>query len=179
MGRAYRYVTRIPAGLRDGPARSVWEGRQRLERFLVALTPLASARAEAVRYAASASLRYEWEGYADGPLDEAAYAEGYLRDHPRTALAPALNLILLHRYRCAFEAVVFERTMWPSGSTISRDAWDAEQDALKGKAADGYMRAWNRLQALNDVVIRAIAEDLDEQPFLYQNAGGQHPRRAK
>ena len=177
--RAYRYVNRVPAGLRDGPERSVLEGRQRLEGFLVALTPSASARAEAVRYAASARLAYEWEGFAEGPLGEAAYAEEYLRDHSKTPLAPALNLFLLHNYRCAFEAAVFERNLGPGVGNGDRESWNKLQDELKDESAAGYQRAWDRLRSNSDVVIKAIAEDLDEQAYLYQNAGGQHPRRSK
>ena len=178
MRRTYHSVIRIPSGLRDGPERSIWQGRQQLEAFLVTLTNPGAAK-EAVEFARSARMFYEWEGYADPPLEEAAFAETYLREHPNTPLAPALNLLLLHKYRCAFEAAVFERDMGPGVGNGSRESWDKLQDQLKEQSAAGYRRVWDRLRSSTDLVIKAVAEDLDQQAYLYQNAGDQHPRRSK
>ena len=175
--RAYQFEIDVPSGLTDGPERWLLLARQRLEAFLVSVLDRQNAQAEAVQLARSVRMFYEWEGDAGAPLEEAAYLEEYLREHSKTPLAPALNVLLLHRYRCAFEAAVYARDMGPGVGNGRREDWDRLQDKLKQEGAVGYRRAWDRLLSNKDPVIRAIADDLDAQTFLYQNAGGQHPRK--
>ena len=72
---------------------------------------------------------------------------------------------------------MYARDMGPGVGNGRRENWDRLQDKLKQEGAVGYRRAWDRLLSNKDPVIRAIADDLDAQTFLYQNAGGQHPRK--
>jgi hypothetical protein len=92
--------------------------------MLVVLSNRPDVAAEATAYATKAPMPYEWEGYPDGPMAEAEFAEKY-----RTAAAR-------------------------------------------------YISVWQRLQTTSDVVIKAIAEDLDARAYLYADIKA-HPRTFK
>ena len=132
--------------------------RQRWEGAIVALAGATGVEAEAAAYAKDAVLFYEWEGYSDGPMTEAGYAERYLREHPQTPLASFLDLFLLHRYRSAFETAGHEG-----------------KAEIQRTAAERYREVFDRVARRADPIIRAVADDIDAERFLYIRTD-QHPR---
>jgi hypothetical protein len=160
IARAKSYQPRIPV-----PANAEWfetmlaERRQRLERALVGLVPGARVDKEAIEFASQALLHFEWEGFSDPPLGEAAHTEEFLQLHPTSVLRPALELVQLHRYRCAFEAAGFE------GNPESRKV-----------AAAKYVAVWERVSRSKNLAVSAVAREMDTASFLYI-AGQGHPRR--
>jgi hypothetical protein len=56
-----------------------------VEKAIVSLINKKGIERIAVKYARNAVLFYEWEGLAEGPLDEAKYAEEYLNKYPPRA----------------------------------------------------------------------------------------------
>jgi len=160
IARAKVYHPRIPV-----PPNAEWfettlaESRQRLERALVSLVPGPRVQKEAVEYASEALLAYEWEGFSDPPLGEAAHTAEFLQRHPKSGLRAALELFQLHRYRCAFEAAGFE------GNTESRKT-----------AAAKYVALWEQVSRSKNLAVKAVAHEMDAATFLYiENQG--HPRR--
>ncbi len=132
--------------------------RRALESYLVACAGRRDIAPTAARYSATAVLAYEWEGYSDGPLAEAAHADRYLRRYPRSALRAGLELFLLSRYRAAFEAASFQG---------NRDD--------QRVAAEGYTATWARMRSIRDDVVQAVARDIDTASWLYVRVDG-HPR---
>jgi hypothetical protein len=129
-----------------------------LERAAVTMLAAPTAAVEAARYAAGHPVAYEWEGMEDGPLREAAFARRYVREHPQSPLRPFLHVLMLDLYRCAFEAA----------------SWNRNAGA-KRQAAEGYRWAWQHANESADVVVRAVADDIDAEAFLYIGEQG-HPR---
>jgi hypothetical protein len=142
----------------DSEMDAIDDKRRALEAYLVACAGRRDIASTAARYASTAALAYEWEGYSEGPLAEAAHAEQYLRRYPRSVLRGGLELFLLVRYRAAFEAASYQG--------------NREDQQI---AADGYRAAWARVQSLRDRVIRVVARDVDDAPRVYMGADG-HPR---
>jgi hypothetical protein len=132
--------------------------RSELERTIVGLAGTTKVRDEAVLFAQTAVLFYEWEGESEAPLGEAGFAQDYLQRNPQTAIGPFIDLFLLHRYRAAFEAAEYE----------------ADAAAARA-AAEHYLAVWKRIQLRRDVVIRAVADDIDGAEFVYMKAP-HHPR---
>jgi len=137
---------------------SIATTRRGIERAIAGLAGSADVRAEAVLFAQTAVLFYEWEGESDGPLSEARFAEEYLRENPQTRIGSFLDLFLLHRYRAAFEAAEVEG--------------NAEAKEL---AAERYARVWQRVQQIHDIVVQAVANDIDGAEYLYLKTP-HHPR---
>lgn len=129
-----------------------------LEGMLVAAAGSRRAAPPAAAYARTAVLIYEYEGYSDGPLDEAAHAEGYLARHPHSVLRPGLELFLLERYRAAFEAADYEGNV-----------------PAMTRAATAYRAVWGRLDVVRDPVVRAVAGELDAALQVYMRSA-EHPR---
>jgi hypothetical protein len=46
---------------------------------------------------------------------------------------------------------------------------------MRTEAAAGYAAAWDALRSTTDVVVRALADDLDGKQYVYLNVGA-HPR---
>jgi len=160
IARAKAYRPRIPV-----PPNGDWfettlaEQRQRLERALASLVPSQRVQKDAIAYASQALLAYEWEGFSDPPLGEAAHTEEFLQQHPKSALRPALELFQLHRYRCAFEAAGFEANM-----------------ESRKTAAAKYVALWEQVSRSKNPAVNAVAQEIDTATFLYiENQG--HPRR--
>ncbi len=65
----------------------------------------------AAGYAKDAKLYYEWEGFSEGPLAEATYAEEFLNGNPETPIRPYLIIFILHRYKHAVFAVEYEKDL--------------------------------------------------------------------
>jgi hypothetical protein len=173
--RAFKSTVTVPT-TKDLSERYLWEQRRGIEAGLVVLASRPGGESEAAAYAKTAVWMGAWEGYPDGPMAQASHVDTYLREHPQTALVPYLELFLLTRYRCAFEAagrtiVEYSR---PQANDFERRAID-DMHQIQRTAAESYKSTWERVQQSNDVVVRAIAEDIDEQRYLYANIG-QHPR---
>jgi hypothetical protein len=149
--RARAFHSRLPeATLADPTEEARIEKVRKMEKAIVSLIEGEGIETTAADYASHAVIAYEWEGMSDGPLAEAAYAEAFLGKHPKTPLAPYLNLFLAHRYRCAFECLNSER---------------------KSEAADEARRKYGTFMAAArkdpDLLVRLIAEDMEKQPYLY------------
>lgn len=132
--------------------------------------------AEAASYAREARLSYEWEGFPDGPIEEAAYADDYLRRHRRTALKPYLQLFLLYRYRAAYEAATWSAANPPRG--VNRGQVLPSWKEFARHAADEYTRVWAEVQREGDTLTKAVADDVDGVDQLYAGPSG-HPRRSR
>lgn len=134
----------------EGPKLWGFRKRQVVEKAIVSLIKAEGIENIASKYAKEAVLYYEWEGMSDGPLPEAEFAEEYLKTHPETPIKPYLFLFLIHRYRCAFECLVFEKNL------------EAQKEASKK-----YQLYLKYAKESSDPLIRMIAEDIDKQQYLY------------
>jgi hypothetical protein len=65
---------------------------------------------------------YEWEGFADSPLSEAASADALLRDHPSPSMAPYLHLFTGHRRLCAVTGLQGLDPQSPEGRHVAGEA---------------------------------------------------------
>ncbi|MEW6440615.1 MAG: hypothetical protein AB1640_06705 [bacterium] len=150
--RAEAFRSRLPEVERPrGP--EVWavEKRRHMERDMVALIDTPGIEKAACDYAAAAVLAYEWEGFSEVPLKEAACAADFLASHPTTPLRPYLNLFLAHRYRCATEILRGERG--------ARDATT--------RAAANYKACLEVALKDPDPLVRFVAADMEKRPHLY------------
>ena len=156
----FRAAYRPRIGRQLGPVEEdkLNDHRPGLEAMLVAAAGTTRVADAAARYAATALGYYEYEGYSQPPLAEAAHAEAYLSRYPRSVLRPGLELYLLSRYRAAFEAAAFEG-----------------DDQARHLAAERYRATWSRARVVRDPVIRAIARDIDAAKQVYIGSDG-HPR---
>ncbi|HEX5069577.1 MAG TPA: hypothetical protein VFV78_05110 [Vicinamibacterales bacterium] len=146
--------------------RVVFRRRLEVERGAFALATRADAARDAAEFARAVRLSYEWEGYPDGPMAEAQSAEKYLASQPGTAVKDYVQLFLMHRYRCAFEAA--ERT-------LSEKALAAEAARTQRESAAAYRQVWDQVSHSRDVVTAAVAKDLDAARFIYLSSR-EHPR---
>ena len=157
---AYKPILTVPPGL-DRLAQEMARNQQQFEGMLATLSGRPDLGKQAAAAARDVRLSYEWEGDSSVPIREAVLAEEYLANHPNTVLAPALNLFILHRYRCAFEA-----------ATRFKDA------QVQAKSAAWYRAARENVGRVQDVVVQALARDIDEAPYLYIETK-LHPRTFK
>lgn len=74
-----------------------------LGRALACSSNTPNASSLAAEYVAHATILYEREGLHTSPLDEAAYAEQFILEHPASPLLPSLNLFVAARMPYAFE----------------------------------------------------------------------------
>ncbi|MBM3288439.1 MAG: hypothetical protein FJY88_14000 [Candidatus Eisenbacteria bacterium] len=155
--RASIFRSRLPAGDgRQGPEASLLAKRRRLERDLFCLVDAAGIEILAADYASRAVLSYEWEGFSDGPMAEAAFAEQFLREHPATPIRGYLSLFIVHRVRCAME-------------TRRGDPGDqAERETVQSM----YRLFLEAAFRDPDPLIRMTASDLEGRPYLYIEDGG-------
>lgn len=154
--------------------------RQEIERGIVTLIDRPGVEAEALAFASSAKVYYEWETEPAAPLAEAASAAEYLKAQPATVIEPYLRLFQLHRYRSGFEAAVF-MVAHPYPEVLGAEniaRWKKRHDGMRADAAAAYVAAWEALRNSTDIVVRALADDLDGKPYLYLNVGA-HPRTSK
>lgn len=127
--------------------------RRDLERSIVAMIDAPGIEKMAADFVAAAPIAYEWEGMHDGPMKEAAYAEGVLNKAPSSPLAPWLCVFIAQRQRIAFET--YENEKDQAGMTA---------------AAAKYRTFAERARAADDPIYRAIVEDMERLPFLYIKA---------
>ena len=151
----------VPPAFPPGIENAVAWKRSQLESFIVAVLGDVKVSREASAYASTAAMAYEWEGFSDGPMAEATYAEAFLNRNPTSAIAPALQLFILHRSRCAFEAATFEK------------AADVQM-----KASASYRRTWALLQKSTNAIAVAVAGQIDSAPYAYAD-WTLHPRKFK
>ncbi len=153
-----QHLSRLPSPTTgDATADAVLEKRRHHEAFLVAVAGHPAAAKAASERAGTAVLAYEWEGYSDGPLAEAVNAEAFLKAHPATAVRQGIELFLLHRYRCALEAGLYENDL-----------------AVQTRAAVAYLVVLQRSRPTFDVVGAAIADEIDGAP-----SHALHPRETR
>jgi|GEM_PF-4366676 len=104
--RSLNFRSRLPAsGIPKGP--ELWLARKRasLEQGIVSLISAKNIEQLAADSAAKARLFYEWEGLSDPPLEEARFAQEFLKKHPQTPLRPYLLLFILNRASQAIETM--------------------------------------------------------------------------
>lgn len=94
---------------------------------------------------------YEWEGYADGPLDEAASADAFLEQHADSPIAPYLWLFAGHRRVCALGAI---EGLDPA-SAAGRRVADEARDRLR------------RARQMGHPLVRLAADRLLERPSCH------------
>jgi len=140
-----------------------------LQAALTAYSGPAAAK-EAAAYAKDAKLFREWEGYPDGPFDEAASAEKYLAAHPNTPLRPYLELFVLDRLRAAFEAAIRTAELPDATFPLSRAT------ELRNGAATKYRTVWERINTSADPLTKALAADIDSATYNYIDVAA-HPRK--
>ncbi len=146
----HRFASRLgDGGLPAGPKRALGDAGRRLEKTIVCSLGGAGIE-EAAAYAGQAELAYEWEGMADGPLAEAAFARAYLAEHQATPLRPFLLLFIAHRSRCALEAMAREGDA--EGALRARLDYRTHLEAALGERR---------------ALIRLAAAGLDALPFVY------------
>jgi hypothetical protein len=81
-------------------------------------------------------------GFSDPPLGDAAHTEEFLQRHPQSALRPSLEL--------------FSSTAGFERNTESRKTAAAKSVTL-----------WRRLSASKNLVVQAIATEIDSSDYLY------------
>lgn len=153
-------VTNFRSRLRDTDdfyAGAALPHRRALERALACTGTTPNRFRAAAEYAANARILYEWEGDYHSPLEEAADAEAFVREHPTSPLVPYLNLFVATLNRFAFEL-------------LDKPLSDAEMIEL----ASEYQRFLNRARVA-DPLVRLLADDLDALPFVYDDQR-KHPR---
>lgn len=128
----------------------VAEKRQSLERTAVALCRAPWARREIASYLEDALLYYEWEGYAGGPMAEAAHAEAYLAAGRDSVLAPFLTAFLLHRYRAAWECAMLN-----------------EDPGTADSALELFELWYGRAMESGDSLLVLVAREIRRSPWVY------------
>jgi hypothetical protein len=124
--------------------------RRAIEQSLSALIENLDAAAASLAFVKGAPIAHEWEGMADGPLAESAYAEQTLKQEPSTPLAPYLYLFIAQRQRAAAEAA------------------DRTQDtAVKTAALAKYRDYLSRARGVPDPIFALIADDMERMPYVY------------
>jgi hypothetical protein len=131
--------------------------RRALERAIVSLLDAPGVEKRAAAFVSAAPIAGEWNG-ADGPLQEAAYAEDVLKKDPASPLAPWLYAFIADRQRIAFE--ILER--------------DNDEEGMKA-AARKYRTFVDRSRRVDDPIFPALIEDLDRRPYLHTKSV-HHPR---
>lgn len=112
-------------------------------------------RADAEAFARAVPLFVEWEGMSENPLNEADFADNWLRKHPDTPIAAFLYLFKAHRLRAGYEAAKARR---------EKDLWPV----LAGK----YKEALDKALSFNHPLISCIALDMENQPYVYLEGYG-------
>jgi len=141
------YLRRRRAPL--GPEQALKARRRNLEEQMVAVLGQ-HARSQARDFASAAPLAAEWEGDIQGPLNEADFADQWLKKHPNGLIEPFLHLFIAHRLRAACEIGINgeQRRLWPILARRYREALE------KARTAQNHL-------------ISCIADDLEAQSHVY------------
>lgn len=158
LERRSAFKSRLKGGASDPAAVAVEAKKRRLEAGIVALLDAPGIEQLAADFAESATVAHQWDGGPDGPLDEAAGAEDFLKHDPATPLAPYLYVLIAARQRAAFE-------------TMKAPA----DKAAMAAAAKKYRTFMQRARAAGDPVFRLLADDMERLPYLHVKSE-HHPR---
>lgn len=144
LRRSRAYRPRRATEADAGEMRMVYDSNVGHERQLAAVSDDPRAPALAKAYVDSLKPCYEWEGYHDCPVREAAFAAKYLTDYPGGPFSKCLPLLVAHRWLCAAEAFDYEKQ--PDGAARSRRAYEMaiatarrSTDLLVRTATEGLM----------------------------------------
>ncbi len=113
------------------------------------------ARSEAESFAAAVSLRVEWEGTSEGPIEEADSAARYLAGRPGSLLVPFSDLFQAHRLRAAWEAAA-------AGGGEDRRA----------DLGRRYRESLERARSASNPLVSCIAGALEWQDHVYLGGVG-------
>ena len=127
--RSFKPTIPRPSNL-DGPEGSVYFKRVGLERALFSLVDRPDSLHLAEEYSTQIALLYEWEGFADSPLTEAASADEFLAQHRNSPIAPYVQLFAGHRKLCAVSGLEGLDPHSDTAQGITRDA-DADLTAAR------------------------------------------------
>lgn len=122
--RLFKPTIKPPANL-DGPEGSGYFKRVGLERALFCLFDRSDSLQLAEEYSTRIRLLYEWEGFAESPLSEAASADAFLAQHRNSPVAPYARLFAGHRKLCAVSGL---------------EGLDPKSDRARGIARDANMQ---------------------------------------
>lgn len=128
-----------------------------IERAIVALIDTPGVDSRALEFVKAARIAVDWQRTWEGPLDEAAAAEEFLKQNPSTPIAPYLYLFIAQRQRAAFEAYAAAKNV----------------DGMK-TASRKYRTLLQRSRSVEDPIFALLADDLDRQPYVYLKSD-QHP----
>ncbi len=129
--RSFKPTIPRPSNL-DGPQGSVYFKRVGLERALFSLIDRPDSLHLAEEYSTQIALLYEWEGFADSPLTEAASADEFLAQHRKSPVAPYVQLFAGHRKLCAVSGL---EGLDPNSNTAQGIARDADADLKTARDA--------------------------------------------
>lgn len=121
-----------------------------LKRIIISLINIEGIDTFANSFIEKAPISYEWEGMSDGPLKEAKYAEEFLLKYPQTPMTDFLYLFLLHRIKCGYECLLFEK----------------KEEEYK-KYIEKYTTYLQKIMSISDDLIKLIACDIDKQKYIY------------
>lgn len=110
-----------PADL-DGPLGSLYFKRVRMARAVFSLVDRPDARALAESLVENLEVLYEWEGFADSPLREAASADAFVAEHRASPVASYLRLFAGHRRLCATSGLEGLNPQSPEGQRVAAEA---------------------------------------------------------
>ena len=128
--RLFRPTIKRPDNL-DGPEGSGYFKRVGLERALFCLFDRSDSLQLAEEYSTQIQLLYEWEGFADSPLTEAASADAFMAEHRDSSVAPHAQLFAGHRKLCAVSGLEGLDPKSDRARSIARDA-DMQLELARG-----------------------------------------------
>jgi hypothetical protein len=148
--KSFLLTAKEPLGPEDAP-----EYRRQNLREQIAVIMGEQTRAEAEAFARALPIDVEWEGMSENPLNEANFADNWLRKRPGTPIAAFLYLFKAHRLRAGYEAAKagYEKDLWP---------------VLAGK----YKEALEKALSFNNPLISCVARDMEDQPYVYLEGYG-------
>ena len=129
--------------MKEGPEKSQLLRKARYQRAIYSLFDQANALQLGTDFTENVPLIYEWEGMGDSPLSEAKFAAKFLKEHPKSDLAPYLHLFIGHREQCAAGFFGARESFAPG---VSEDAKAHLKAALESK----------------NILVKAVAEHLTE-----------------
>jgi hypothetical protein len=150
------YLKSIPEGsilLSDdtavGPETAIKYRRRILEEQIVVIMG-EKTRDEAKNFSLAVPLHAEWEGMSENPINEADFVDNWLSGRPETPIAAFLHLFKAHRLRAGFECAKarHEKEIWPV-------------------LAVKYSQALRQAKSSENPLISCIAQDMEEQDFVY------------
>jgi hypothetical protein len=119
----FKPTIKRPAGVdSDGPTAEVYQKHVDMQRTVFSLFERADSIRLAEGFSNEVILAYEWEGFSDGPLAEAASAVAFLAAHPNSPIQPYAHLFIGHRRLCAVSSYTGVDPTTPEARRILTDA---------------------------------------------------------